>query len=155
MMRGSRSSGYIRLHAGQTASFGFVSSASCWRVRRRSFDKLFDTFAYVRRHPGQSDETSRDSPAEEVTVLLYRARQDREVDLTVVINSHDSNDRPALRVAGKQHGARTDTIRIPSVDDEGPPQSIVVLGVQISYEINFQVHHSPPPVGMFSPHGTG
>jgi hypothetical protein len=51
------------------------------------------------------------------------------VDLTVVINSHDSHDRPALRVAGKQHGSRADAIRVPSVGDEGPPQSIVVLGV--------------------------
>jgi hypothetical protein len=77
------------------------------------------------------------------------------VDLTVVINSHDTHNRPALRVAGKQHGARSDAIRVPSVGDEGPPQSIVVLGVEISYEVNFQVHQSPPPIGFFSPHGTG
>jgi hypothetical protein len=29
------------------------------------------------------------------------------------------------------------------------------LGVEISYEINFQVHEPPPRVEFFSPHGTG
>ena len=77
-----------------------------------------------------------DGPAEEMAVLLDRARQDREMDLAVVINSHDSHDRPALGVTRKQHDARTYAIRVPSVSDDGPRQSIVVLGVQISYEVN-------------------
>ncbi len=51
------------------------------------------------------------------------------MDLAVVVDGYDANNRPAVRVAGEQHGARPDTIRIPSIGDEGPPQSVVVLGV--------------------------
>ena len=103
VMRGSRSSGYIRLHAGPTALAGLLDSPSCRLVRRRSFDKLFDTFAYVRPHARAFGQTSRDGPAEEVAVLVDRAGQDREVDLTVVIDSHEVKllrtltDRSTLR----------------------------------------------------------
>jgi len=53
----------------------------------------------------------------------------RVVLVGVVWSAYDSHDRPALRVARKQHGARTDATGFPSAGDDGPTQSIVVLCV--------------------------
>jgi hypothetical protein len=66
------------------------------------------------------------------------------MNLTIVVDGEDANDCPPMAISGEEHCAGPHASRFPGVSEDGPPQAVVVLIVQISKEIHFQVHHSPP-----------
>src|SRR5215211_8396127 len=78
-----------------------------------------------------------DCAAQQMTVLRDRARQDREMNLTIVVDGDDAHDCPPLAIPGEEHGAGPYASRFAGVRKDGPPQAVVVLIVQISNEIHF------------------
>lgn len=60
----------------------------------------------------------------------------------------------AQAVAGQEHGARADSGRIAGVGKRGPAQPVVVLGVEIGYELEVVFHRFIPLPGVIF-HGTG
>jgi len=58
----------------------------------------------------RSEMVSGDRATEQMTVLHYRSRKDREVDLAVIVDRHDAHDRFRRFVSGKQqHSGLVDT----------------------------------------------
>lgn len=68
------------------------------------------------------------------------------MDLSIFVDRYHPHDRSAGPVACEQHGVGMDEDRIASVSQERPPEPVVVLGGQISYEVYFQVHRTPGSV---------
>lgn len=60
--------------------------------------------------------------------------------LSVVIDSDDAYNGLAQAVACQDHGTRGDTVRSPSVGESRPTEPVVVLGVQISYQVDVIGH---------------
>src|SRR5581483_5177227 len=89
---------------------------------------------------------------EEVAVLLDRAGEDREVDLAVVVDGDDSDDRGCLSVAGEQHRTGPYALRGAGIGQRRPAQAVVVLGIEISDEV--EVFHRGQSSGLVSLHGT-
>ncbi len=53
------------------------------------------------------------------------------MDLPVIVNLDDSDDGPAIPVAGEQHHAWADPVRLASVAKHRPAYALVVLGIQV------------------------
>ena len=93
-----------------------------------------------------------DGSVEEMTVLGDRAGEDREVDLSVVVDGDDADYGACLAVAGEEHRSGPDAVGGDSVSESGPAQTLVVLGVQVGYEI--EVFHGSP-AGRVTVHDMG
>ena len=72
---------------------------------------------------------------EQMAVLGHRARQDREVDLTVRVDGHDADHGLGLAVASEQQRARSHPLGSVGVGQCRPAEAVVVLGVEVGYEI--------------------
>jgi hypothetical protein len=66
------------------------------------------------------------NPVEEVAVLLHGSRQDREVDLAIVIDGNNTHDGLCMAVTGEQHRPRSD------------PRGVASVGVRPSVKVNAQ-----------------
>lgn len=95
---------------------------------------------------------SGDGPVEEVPVLRDRSREDGEVDLAVVIDCDDPDHGPRLAVTGEEHRPGADASGGDGILDGRPAQGVVILGVEVGYEIKV-VHGSPARSGQFSWYG--
>ena len=62
------------------------------------------------------------------------------MDLAILINGDDPNDRLGLTIATQQHRPGPDQVRVTCIGKSGPPQAIVVLGVQVSCEVDELTH---------------
>ncbi len=78
---------------------------------------------------------------EQMTVLRYRPRKDREVDLAVIVDRHDTHDRFRRFVAGEQHCSGPHTLRSASVGQRRPAEAVIVLRIQICDHIEFVEYH--------------
>src|SRR5215207_4053769 len=89
------------------------------------------------RVPGWSGtrRTPSGDATKEVAILRDGAGEDLEVDLAVVVDGHHPHDRLSLVVAGTQHRSRTDSIRHHRVGERRPSEAVVVLGVEVSSQI--------------------
>lgn len=87
-----------------------------------------------------STSTSRRCVVEKVTVLGDRTGKDHEVDLTVVIDSHNPHNGDRLGVSGQQHATYCDTRWITGGREKAPSVPVVVLRVQVGGEVDFWFH---------------
>ena len=74
------------------------------------------------------------------------------MDLTALVDGDDAHDRLCLPVAREQHRTRVDALRGHRIRERRPTQAVVVLRVQIGYEIKI-VHGGTALV--VRPHDTG
>jgi hypothetical protein len=58
------------------------------------------------------------------------------MDLTVIVDSNDAHDGNGGVIAGEQHDARHDPCWITSVGERRPTEPLVILGVEVSYEVD-------------------
>ena len=70
-----------------------------------------------------------------MAALGDRARQYREVDLIVVVDGYDADHGLGLMVASEQHRAGPHPLGRVGVGQCRPAEAVVVLGVEVSYEI--------------------
>src|SRR5215210_4571399 len=97
----------------------------------------------MRDHPVEDPVEGRpsgDGASKQVTVLGHGAGEDREVHLSVVVDSDDAYNSLAQAVAGQDNGTRGDPVGSPSVGESRPTEAVVVLGVQISYQVDLIGH---------------
>lgn len=69
-----------------------------------------------------------------------RTGPDGEVDLTVVIHCDNADDGLGRAVARENHDPGDDPVGLPCVSQGRPAESVVVLGVQISDQIDVVGH---------------
>lgn len=73
---------------------------------------------------------------QQVTVLTDGSRKDHEVDLAITIDHDDPHHSDRLRVAGEEHRTDLDRGRVTRTRQRRPPVAIVVLGVQVSSQVD-------------------
>lgn len=62
------------------------------------------------------------------------------MDLAIGVDGHDPNNSLSVRVASKQHGAGPHPGTVDGVGERRPAQSVIVLGIQVSYEVDVMFH---------------
>jgi len=72
----------------------------------------------------------------------------------VVVDGHHTDNSSRLVVAGEQHRPGPYTGRVPGVRQRGPAKTIVVLGVEVGYQVDVVFHRSAP-LHVVSLHGRG
>jgi hypothetical protein len=87
---------------------------------------------------------SGDVVTEQVLVLGDRPRQDREMDLAVVVHLDHPHDRLAVSVPGKKQGSGVDSGLIAGFAERRPSKPIVVLGVEVGYQLDIERHPCLP-----------
>jgi hypothetical protein len=76
------------------------------------------------------------------------------MDLAIGVDGHDPNNSMRVRVASKQHRAGPHPGRVDGVSKRRPAQSVIVLGVQVSYEVDVMFHGNSV-MGSVSRYGFG
>ena len=69
--------------------------------------------------------------ADQVTVLRYGAREDREVNLPIGVDRHDAHDRLSVPVAGEDHLLWDYPVGGSGIGEERPAEAVVVIGVEV------------------------
>lgn len=62
------------------------------------------------------------------------------MDLAIGVDGHDPNNTLRVRDASKQHRTGPHPGTVDGVGERGPAQSVIVLGVQVSYEVDVMFH---------------
>ena len=68
------------------------------------------------------------------------------MDLTVVVDGYDPDDSLAVAVPGHQHRSGLDLGGIASIAQDRPAEPLVILGVEVGYQVDLRVAHTPPSV---------
>src|ERR1022692_2560851 len=79
--------------------------------------------------------------ADEVTVLLQRARQHSEMHLPILVDSYYPDHRLAIAVPGHQHRTRTNLRGIAGIAQRRPAEPLIVFSVEVGYQVDLRVHH--------------
>lgn len=74
------------------------------------------------------------------------------MDLTVVVHGHDTDHCLSLAVAREQHRSLSHPLGHVSVRKRGAAEAVVVLGIEVGYEIE-SIHEFIPVRGHFRSYG--
>ena len=66
------------------------------------------------------------------------------MNLTVLVDAHDADDRPTSLVTGQEPRARLDPVGLPCVRQGRPAKAHLVLRVEIRRQIDLDLIHTPP-----------